>query len=131
MNFLSRLSIVKTVKATSFYGPVNPPATVQKFIDASGNGSAPGGGLVVLVNNIIKILIYGAGLFALINFILAGYQFIAAGGDTQKVEEAWAKIWQSLIGLIVVAGAFLLAALAGKLLLGEPGAFLQLKIYTP
>ena len=113
--------------AAAFYGGVTPPAPIQNFISKGGNS---GGGLTILVNNLIKIAIAGAGLYAVVNFILAGYQFFSAAGDSQKVTQAWAKIWQTLLGLAVIAAAFLLAALAGLLLFNDPKAFLQLKVWT-
>ena len=116
--------------ADAFYGKVEPPEAISKFIQAA-DGDTSGGGLVVLVNNILKLLIAGAGLYALVNFILAGYDFLSAAGDAQKVAQAWAKIWQTLLGLLVIAGAFLLAALVGLLLFNNPQQFLQLKIWTP
>ncbi len=110
-----------------FYGQVNPPAAIKQFAD---NAKGPGGGLVILLNNLLRLMIVGAGFYALVNFILAGYQFFSAAGDSQKVSQAWAKIWQTLLGLVVVAASFLLAALVGLLLFGKPTMFLQLKIWT-
>ncbi len=113
-----------------FYGQVNPPEAIDKFIQAAGGGGK-GAGLVVLLNNILKLMVAGAGIYALVNFILAGYEFLSAAGDAQKVTQAWAKIWQTLLGLVVVAAAFLLAALVGYLLFNNPMQFLQFKIWTP
>ncbi len=113
---------------TPFYGEITPPPELRSLIV---KGGGAGGGLVVLINNLIKILIVAAGLFAVFNFITAGYQLLASGGDPKKVEEAWTKIWHSLLGVVIIAAAFLLAALAGQLVFGDPMIFLQLKIYTP
>ena len=46
---------------------------------------------------------------------MAGYGFITANGDSKKMEAAWAKIWQSLLGLLVIASSFVLAGLAERL----------------
>ena len=88
-------------------------------------------GLIQFLNNILKLLIVFAGLYAFLNLIIAGYQFMSAGGDPKSVEKAWAKIWQSLIGLLIIAGSFLLAAIFGWLLFKDPGAILKPKIYGP
>ncbi len=116
------------VLADAFYGGVTPPAALQRFISSGGD---KGGGLIVLVNTLLKFAVAIAGLYALVNFILAGYQFFSAAGDAQKVSKAWAKIWQTLLGLVVIAAAFLLTALAGLILFGDPQAFLQLKVWSP
>jgi hypothetical protein len=73
------------------------------------------------LNLILQTLIVGAGIYALFNLVLAGYSFMSAGDDPKKIEGAWAKIWQTLLGLAVAAGAFVLAAIFGRLLFGSAG----------
>jgi len=89
------------------------------------------GGLTIFINNILKLLIVGAGIYAVINLVLAGYAFMSAGDDPKKVAGAWAKIWQTLLGLAFAAGAFVLAAIFGQLIFKDPGALLQLRIFGP
>ena len=103
------------------FGEIRPPNFILK--DPSG--------LIVLFNNILRLLVAIAGIYALLNFILAGYAFISAGGDPKKVELAWAKIWQSMIGLLIIIISFTLTALLGKLLFGNSMAILSPKIYGP
>ncbi len=107
------------------FGQVKPPPGVAKY---SGGGLA---GFPTFINNIIKLLIVGAGIYALLNIVLAGYAFMSAGDDPKKVAGAWTKIWQTLLGLAVAAGAFVLAAIFGLLLFGDANALLQVKIFGP
>lgn len=109
----------------SVFGTIKPPVGVEKY--AQGDIS----GMPLFINNILKLMIVGAGLFTLFNLVLAGYSFLSAGEDPKKVTAAWAKIWQSLLGLAVAAGAFILAAIFGKLIFGDWDALLQLQIVTP
>ena len=109
---------------TPFFGKVDLPEALKPY------GSYESG-LMKFANNILKLVIVGAGLFAFINIIIAGYDFLAAGGDAKKVEGAWAKIYNSLIGLLFVAASFVLAALFGWLLFGNAGAILMPEIYGP
>jgi len=97
----------------------------------SGYFLVTGGGIVAFISVIVKLLIVIAGLYMLFNIIFAGYQFISAGGDQKSVEAAWGKIWQSLVGLLIVAGSVMLAALFGWILFGDTSAILSPKIYTP
>ncbi|BCX14434.1 MAG: hypothetical protein KatS3mg088_117 [Patescibacteria group bacterium] len=106
------------------FGPINSPEALSKF------GSVEGGAIGKLLNLIIRTLIVGAGIYALINLVLAGYAFISAGDDPKKVAGAWAKIWQTLLGLAVAAGAFVLAAIFGYLLFGNPQFLLKPSIPT-
>lgn len=111
-------------------GEVTPPPGVAKWI---GKGVDPESvkGLIPFLNAVIKLLIVFAGLYAFLNLIIAGYGFMSAGGDPKAVEKAWAKIWQSLIGLLIIAGSFVLAAIFGWLLFGDVSAILYPVIYGP
>lgn len=94
------------------WGSLSKPEPLRNFADVES------GGIGQIINLFINILVVGAGIYAVINFILAGYAFMSAGGDSQKIAGAWAKIWQSVLGLTVAAGALVLAALFGKLIFG-------------
>ncbi len=106
------------------FGTVAPPPGVANL------GTGPGG-IITLLNIILKLLVAAGGIYALINIIIAGYGFISAGGDPKAITSAWAKIWQSLLGLTIIASSFLLAAIFGQLIFGTPYAILNPKIYTP
>jgi len=110
------------------FGQVTPPPGVNAPGYQTG-GIA--GGMAVFLNNIIKLLIVASGVYAVFNFVLAGYAFMSAGDDPKKIEGAWAKIWQTLIGLLFAVGAFVLAAVFGKLLFGDYNALLQLRVFGP
>jgi len=71
-----------------------------------------------------------AGVYALFNLIFAGYAFMSAGDDAKKVAGAWAKIWQSLWGLAIAAGAFVLAAIFGQLIFRQWDFILNPQIPT-
>ena len=107
------------------FGKVDPPPGVSSF---SGGSLA---GLSSFISVIIKTLIVGAGVYAVFNIISGGYTFISAGGDPKKIADAWAKIWQSLLGLAVAAGALVIAAIIGRLLFGNANALLQLQVFGP
>lgn len=109
---------------TSFFGQISPPPGISDYGDFDV-------GLVKFANNLLKLIIVGAGIFAFFNIIIAGYTFLGAGGDAKKTEEAWKRIYMSLIGLLFVAGSFVLAAIFGWLLFKDPTAILSPKIYGP
>jgi len=104
------------------FGSINPPAGIS-------DGDA-GQNIGNLIQTVIWVLIVGAGIYALFNFILAGYGFLSAGDDPKKVAGAWAKIWQTALGLLVAAGAFVLAAIFGELIFGQWDFILNPKIPT-
>ncbi len=88
-------------------------------------GNLEGGGLVSFLNNLVSLIITLAGLFTLINIILSGYYYLFSNGDPQKISKAHAKIIPSLVGLGIVAAAFVIAGIVGQLLFGNINALLN------
>ncbi len=99
--------------AANPFGVIPPPSGLEKY------SGEPGVAIGALIQKVIWILIIGASIYALFNFVLAGYAFMSAGDDPKKVAGAWAKIWQTALGLAFSAGAFVLAALFGQLIFGK------------
>jgi hypothetical protein len=107
------------------WGVVNTPQGVNEY------GVFSSGGLGDFIANIIKLLIIIGGIYAVFNFILAGYAFMSAGGDAKKVADAWGKIYQSIIGLIFVTGAFVIGAIVSNIFFGDTGAIFNIQIFGP
>jgi len=106
------------------FGIVGAPDALKKY------GSEPGTAIGQLLQLVFWLLIVGAGIYALFNLLTAGYAFMSAGDDSKKVAGAWAKIWQTLLGLAFTAGAFVLAAIFGQLLFGDAKFLLNPTIPT-
>lgn len=121
---LSRHPLFKNMNylAQQNFGKITAPSPLARF------GDVESGGLGKFINLIFQSMIIVAGIYALLNLILAGYAFMSAGDDPKKVTGAWSKIWQTILGLAVTAGAFILAAIFGKLIYGEWDAILSPKI---
>jgi hypothetical protein len=100
-----------------------PPA-YQNVVGANG-------GLILLISNILRLLFVGAGIFAFFNIVIAGFGFMNAGGDAKQITAAWDRIWQSLVGLVLIVGSFAAAALFGYVIFGDAGFILNPKIYGP
>lgn len=100
-------------------GTISQPDALSNF------NSVEAGGVGQLIQLIFNLLIAGGAIYAVINFILAGYLFLSAGDDPKKMQSAWAKIWQTGIGLLFIAGSFLLAAIFGRLIFGDASFLLQ------
>ncbi len=107
--------MIKLLAQAPGLGTVVPPSALSNFA----GGSVQGGAIGLFLQLFIKLLLVGGGIYALFNLILAGYAFMGAGDDPKKMEGAWAKIWQTAIGLLFMAGAFVLAAIFGQLIFGR------------
>jgi hypothetical protein len=121
--------IPKVQAATdSIVGSINNPLT--KYGDAIGTRNNPGG-LILFFTNILRLVFVVAGIYALLNFIIAGYQYMSAAGDSKALSAAWSRIWQTLMGLVIVVSSFALAALVGVIIFGDAGFILHPVIYGP
>lgn len=89
------------------------------------------GALILFFTNILRLIFVAAGIWAFFNIIVAGFQYMTAAGDTKALNAAWDRIWQSLLGLILIVGSFALAALFSYLIFGDPGFILNPKVYGP
>lgn len=96
------------------FGTVALPVGLAKFT------ADPGVAFGKLIQFGLRALVVGAGIYALFNLVLAGYSFMSAGDDSKKVSGAWSQISQTLMGLAFSAGAFVLAAIFGQLIFGDP-----------
>lgn len=94
-------------------------------------GTVDTGAVGKFLNLILNVLVVGASIYAIVNLVTAGYGFMAAGDDSKKVAASWAKIWQTLLGLAIASGAFVLAAIFGQLIYGDPSAILSPQLPKP
>lgn len=113
---------------TPFYGQVNMPEFLKRF---SPEGTVQGGGLIIFLNLAIQIFFVVAGIFAIWQFISAGWTFMSSGGDQKAIGQARDKILLSLLGLLIMASAFVLAGVFGLIIFGDVTAILQPKIVAP
>lgn len=118
-------------KLLAQFGDIKNPFSGTGLDVPAYNGSVQGSGLIIILTTLVRTSIIAAGLFTFFNLIMAGYGFLSAGGDAKAVGKAWEKIYMSLIGLLVSAGAVLLAAVFGWLIFGDPTAITSPQIFTP
>lgn len=108
----------------SIFGDITKP-TSHKYEGLTDFDLGP----TAFLNAVINLIIVLAGIFTILNFVLAGYGYLSAGGNPQKITDAGNKILQSLVGLIIVAASFIIAAIIGKVLFNNPTALLSIIIY--
>lgn len=94
--------------ADSIIGKVNNPTNY-------GGTTTSGQGLFLFLGNILKLVGTLAGIYMIVQLIMAGYTYISANGDEKKTMQAWAQIWQSILGMIIIASAFVIASIVERL----------------
>lgn len=60
-----------------------------------------------LYYNGLVTLLYAASIIAVLTFIYAGISYVTAGGEADKVEKAKKMIIGSIIGMLIIASAFI------------------------
>lgn len=85
-------SLIKPVHAQSDLGVPEPDYAVSSI----GN----------LLSGLVNAAIVIGALAAFLYLILGGLQWITAGGDKTKTEEAQKKITNAIIGLVIIAAAY-------------------------
>ena len=102
-------------------GTIEPPVSSTRLTGVSGIGG--------VLAALMKLLVLGAGIYAVFNFILAGYAYISSSGDPKGIQIATAKIWHSVVGLVVAASALVIARIVGQLVFGSQDALIDIQIY--
>jgi len=109
----------------------NIVGTIQNPLQNNAPQYATLEGVGPFATNIIRVFFIVAGVYALFNFLVAGFEYINAGGDSKKLGQAWSRIWQSLMGLVIIVASFAVISLFGYLLFGDAGFILNPNIVGP
>lgn len=71
--------------------------------------STPKYDIRVIVANVVKIFLGFLGIVFLVLLITAGYKYMMAGGDEEKIREAIGQIKNAVIGLIIIMASYAVA----------------------
>lgn len=120
----SLISSAVHAQSNSIVGdPIVNPILEQSYGDVTNLG--------LLINNTLRLFFVVAGILSLFNFMVSGFQYMSSAGDPKSLQTAWNRIMYSLVGLVIMAGAFVLAAIFGYLIFRDPLFMLRPTIYGP
>ncbi len=108
--------------AGGVFGSIKPPAGVDKY------GDLQSGGLLLFASNGIRLATTVAGVWVMLNFILAGWKYITSSGDSKAHTDASHMMTNSVIGLAIIVGSYTLAAIIGLVFFGDASYILNPKI---
>jgi len=74
--------------------------------------------ITTLIQNIINFLIYLAVVVATLMFVYAGFKYLTAGGNPERLKSAHKIFWNVFFGLIFVLAAFLIVDTVMKAFVG-------------
>lgn len=101
--------LIAAAAANDWIGTVEPPVGSGNFDTA----------MVPFVNNIFRLVFVGFGAYALVNFILAAFNYMNAGGEAKNIEKAKKLITQSIIALVLLSVSFLFAGIVGAVFFND------------
>ena len=125
----SQLELGKKILTFALLGfaiAVAAPSILKEIMALAGNGSGTsnGGSVIaqatdvrVILMKILDFIITLVGIIATIGFVISGFNFIAAGGDSGRADKARKGLMYSIIG-VVVAGTALIVIRQVLILLG-------------
>lgn len=64
------------------------------------------GGVAIIISMVIRGFLSVLGIIFVVLMVLAGYNWMTAGGNEEKVEKAKDTIRRAIIGLIITASAY-------------------------
>lgn len=106
------------------FGTINAPAGVDKWNKSSDAGEG-GIGLIPFLSAVLRMVTIIAGVWTMINFILAGWTYITADGDKSVGQKVSSKMINSGIGLVIIATSYTIAGLISLLVFGDPKFILE------
>jgi len=107
-----------------FGSSLTPPQGISSY------GAGPAG-LIKLLNNVLRVAIFAAFVFAVINFLIAGIQYIGSSGNPDILKQASSRIWISFLGLVIATSALVIAGIIGFVFFGNATAIISPVIYGP
>ncbi len=128
--FISTLISFFVTPAVAFASPspdaigvLNPPSSIITRVSDVG----------LFFSNVVKLFMIIAGLFALFQFFLGGINYITAGGKQDspaRIKDAQQQIFHAILGLIVIAGTFVLTAIISYIFFGDATFILNPQLET-
>ena len=106
LNILLAKEPLGTIGGTQEQG-FGPWANITESTNASST-------LATVISMALGAMTIFAGIWFLFQAIIAGYNFMSAGGDKTRIENARQKLTNSLIGIAIVVAAYGLLALIGS-----------------
>lgn len=90
-------------------GVIIPTTTHAVTFGLTNNAArADGASFSVIVQQVVNIVLFMAGAAAMLYMVYSGFQYVTAGGDDDKAATARKGLINAIIGLIIVAAAYLI-----------------------
>ncbi len=110
-------------EGSSVFGGISMPG-IYKYNPGSQNTSESIG-IVLFASRLLRIFTIVCGIWFMFNMIYAGYLFITSSGEAAVFNKFKESLLYSMIGLIIIATAYLIAGLIGAVFFGDAGFIIR------
>lgn len=90
-------------------GKIEPPNQIKNLVDKGGAG-----GLSFFLNKVIELIYVIASIIFVFMVIISAVQWILSGGDKEKVAAARNRLTFAVIGIVLLAVAFVIIGVIGR-----------------
>lgn len=104
------------------------PNTALELVPRIGSEANPLYGFISWGLTFITIF---AGLYTLVNLLIAGASLVASNGDSGATQKVRQSITNSLLGLGIIVLAYAITAIASTLIFGDPMYYINPQILAP
>jgi hypothetical protein len=106
----SAAAVAGTIAApyVAFAQSTNPFQKASDLTKSVGTTAGVGGqtDLPTIIGRIINVILGFLGILLLVLLLWGGFEWMTAGGDTEKVKDARTRITNAVIGLVIIVAAF-------------------------
>lgn len=96
-------------------GEIEVPSGVSELNTESG-----GIGIVLFLSNLITFFLILGGIWIIINLFLAAFAYLTGGGKSDTHTKVRDRVTMSVLGLLLMIGAYSIAAIVGLVFYGNP-----------
>jgi hypothetical protein len=98
----------KAVSDKAALGKITPPEAIRDL----GFGSA---GISNVLSNVIQIIYVVAAIVFVFMVVISAFQWIISGGDKEKISQARSRLTNAIIGIFLLAVAFVIIRVVGQI----------------
>ncbi len=112
------------------FGTIDTPPGVEVINQRSGLGAdeIP---ILYFISMLIRLTTIIAGVWALLNFILAGWAYLGSGGNAQAHTQARDRTTMTVLGLLLMVSVYTIAGVIGLIFFGDASFILNPTITGP
>lgn len=105
--------ISHVVLATFSFLTFAPIVLAEELSTYKDTGVVTIGSLEQLFSNSVRTIVSLSAVALFLMFIVGGFSFLFSGGDQKKLEQARGTLTNAIIGLVVIASAYLMLRIIG------------------